>query len=206
MTAPSNIRVAVKWANSTVFAGEDIECTITFTNIAAPSSPSRSPTRRPPNGSLRTPRAAPQAAVLAAERQKKLGSTTSQTTAGPVRPAPPSRAGSMASQSLPQQHAQVQLPSRGKGHRPSLSVSTATPATPRSAVTVGAGVPNSRHRHGRSLSIISIGTNATTDASRGKSGKPRGHGRSASMQVMPRSAMGKSRPDQRSGTIDVRGV
>ncbi|EOA91039.1 uncharacterized protein SETTUDRAFT_125481 [Exserohilum turcica Et28A] len=32
----SNIRVFVQWKDSTVFAGEDIECTITFKNVAAP--------------------------------------------------------------------------------------------------------------------------------------------------------------------------
>lgn len=32
--ASSDIRVSVEWSNSTVFAGEDIECHITFRNIA----------------------------------------------------------------------------------------------------------------------------------------------------------------------------
>ena len=42
----SDIRVSVQWKNPTVFAGEDIECTITFKNIALARSVRRSP---PPN-------------------------------------------------------------------------------------------------------------------------------------------------------------
>src|SRR5277367_3160708 len=36
----SNIRVFVQWSEQTVFAGEDIECQITFKNVAAvPNAP-----------------------------------------------------------------------------------------------------------------------------------------------------------------------
>ena len=31
---PSDLQVFVKWKEQTVFAGEDVECTITFKNVA----------------------------------------------------------------------------------------------------------------------------------------------------------------------------
>ena len=39
----SNIKVFVDWERSSVFAGEDLNCTITFTNVATVSNGSRSP-------------------------------------------------------------------------------------------------------------------------------------------------------------------
>src|SRR4051812_11084605 len=37
----TNVRVFVQWTESTVFAGEDIECQITFKNVATSPAPSR---------------------------------------------------------------------------------------------------------------------------------------------------------------------
>lgn len=38
---PSNIRVFVHWAEQTVFAGEDVKCTVTFKNVAPDQSQQR---------------------------------------------------------------------------------------------------------------------------------------------------------------------
>jgi hypothetical protein len=35
---PSNIQVFVKWRDQTIFAGENVECTITFKNVADTAS------------------------------------------------------------------------------------------------------------------------------------------------------------------------
>jgi RAB6A-GEF complex partner protein 2 len=56
MSLPSNIRVSIEFKNSIVFAGEDVECIITFKNIAslpgskaAPTSAANNTTRRLPS-------------------------------------------------------------------------------------------------------------------------------------------------------------
>jgi hypothetical protein len=161
----SNTRVFVQWKNSTVFAGEDIECTITFKNIASPEGPDRSPARRQ-NGF-----------ATGGERQRKLPPVHSST-----RPSV-SRNSSFASQ-LPPPHL--------RGHRPALSLHTpSTVGGRRSPVppSVAPGNNPGGQTHGRSLSIISLGTDAATEVSHER-GIPirrpaRGHGRSASLQVVP---------------------
>src|ERR1700712_2236572 len=45
---PSNIRVSGQFSKSTVFAGEDVECTVTFKNTARENG-ERSPSRSPKN-------------------------------------------------------------------------------------------------------------------------------------------------------------
>ncbi|TLD14825.1 Rgp1-domain-containing protein [Venturia nashicola] len=50
-TAPSNIRVSVQFTKSTVFSGEDVECTITFKNVAREHNET-SPARSPQNNGL----------------------------------------------------------------------------------------------------------------------------------------------------------
>lgn len=168
--SPSNIRVFVQWKNATVFAGEDIECTITFKNVAVPAGRDRSPVRKQ-NGF-----------APGGERQRKLPPVHSST-----RPTV-SRNSSMVSQ-LPPQNL--------RGHRPALSLNTpstvaaagalgesSSPALPNAAL----GNNNNGKRHGRSLSIISLGTDVT-NASNGRGTTPypprRGHGRSGSLQIVP---------------------
>lgn len=150
----SNIRVFVRWTDSTVFAGEDIECTITFANVAAAEGRARSPASRQ------------HGFVNGGERQRRLPPVHSST-----RPTV-SRNSSFASQ-LPPPPQTVRA-----AHRPTLSLSLHTPGNSAAA-----------QRHGRSLSIVSLNTNAATDASldRGPAARrpPRGHARSASLQVVP---------------------
>lgn len=164
----SNIRVFVQWKHSTVFAGEDIECTITFKNIALPNGRDRSPIRNA-NGF-----------AAGGERQRKLPPVHSST-----RPSV-SRNSSYASQG-PLQHL--------RGHRPTLSLHTASstaerrsPVPPSGAFNNGSAIPAQKSGHGRSLSIMSIGTDATEaslDQTAPSRRPTRGHGRSASLQVMP---------------------
>ncbi|KAI4907284.1 hypothetical protein J4E90_009787 [Alternaria incomplexa] len=161
----SNTRVFVQWKDSTVFAGEDIECTITFKNVAPPEGRDRSPVRRQ-NGF-----------GTGGERQRKLPPVHSST-----RPSV-SRNSSFASQ-LP--------PSQLRGHRPALSLHTpSTAGDRRSSVAPSIIHANNTgtHKHGRSVSIVSLGADAGTEASHER-GIPirrpaRGHGRSASLQVVP---------------------
>jgi hypothetical protein len=165
----SNIRVFVQWKNSTVFAGEDIECTITFKNVAPPSGRDPSPLRAKQNG------------FVGAERQRKLPPVHSST-----RPSM-SRNSSLSSQ-MPPPHL--------RAHRPALSLNTPSTAgglrshvPPNGAFSNGGATPT----HGKSLSIMSLGTDAATEVSYDRSATKRpmrGHGRSASLQVTP----GRPRP------------
>jgi hypothetical protein len=148
-----------------VFAGEDIECTITFKNVARPEGRDRSPARRQ-NGF-----------ATGGERQRKLPPVHSS-----ARPSI-SRNSSFASQ-LP--------PSHLRGHRPALSLHTPSTAGGRRSPVPPSVAPGNNpggQQHGRSLSIISLGTDAATEVSheRGISIRrpARGHGRSASLQVVP---------------------
>ncbi|ORY56118.1 Rgp1-domain-containing protein [Pseudomassariella vexata] len=52
---PSNIRVFIHWSDQTVFAGEDIQCRITFKNVARPPNQSYERSRQP-SPLLGTPR------------------------------------------------------------------------------------------------------------------------------------------------------
>jgi len=173
----SNIRVFVQWKDSTVFAGEDIECTITFKNVALPEGHERSPTRRPNGFAMGGER----------QRQRKLNVPPVHSSTRPS----VSRNSSFASQ-LP--------PSHVRGHGPALSIyapstaggrASAVPPSPAHGNGNGSGSGNnaSAQKHGRSVSIVSLGTDAGTELSHDRSiptRRPaRGHGRSASLQVVP---------------------
>lgn len=154
-----------------MFAGEDIECTITFKNVEPPRvSPERSPgPSRKHNGF-----------APGGERQRKLPPVHSST-----RPSI-SRNSSFASQQMPPPHL--------RGHRPTLSLNTPStagdrrsPIPPNTTFNNGSTTPG--HAHGRSLSIYSAGTDAATEVSHDRTAQSkrpvRGHGRSASLQVVP---------------------
>jgi hypothetical protein len=155
----SNIRVFVQWKDSTVFAGEDIECTITFKNVAVPDGRSKSSSPPKYNGF-----------ASGGERQRKLPAVHSST-----RPSV-SRNSSYA-----------------RGHGPALSIqTTSTVPGKRSPVPPSGGFNNGNsaptHRHGRSLSIYSMGTDTATEVvthDRAAPSRRRGHGRAASLQVVP---------------------
>ncbi|KAF9698644.1 hypothetical protein EKO04_003595 [Ascochyta lentis] len=162
----SNIRVFVQWKDSTVFAGEDVQCTITFKNVANPEGRDPSTVRRH-NGF-----------APGGERQRKLPPVHSST-----RPSI-SRNSSFVSQ----------IPGSPllRGHRPAQSIHASSVAgDARSPISPGGAFGNNgrSHKHGRSISIISLGTDAATGGSYNGSTTPtrptRGHGRSASLQVVP---------------------
>lgn len=165
-TLQSNIRVFIQWKEQTVFAGEDIECQITFKNVATAPTPSRSSTHTSgSNGHLHSP-----------ERHRRL---------------PPSQIknSALSPRSI--------LPNRG-GHRSSLSM-TAPPESVHSKQSEqwSHGIP--RHArvgegHKRSLSIISMGASESAIDEAASHGsllerpgtRGKGHGRSASLQIVPR--------------------
>jgi hypothetical protein len=159
-----------------VFAGEDVECTITFKNVALPEGRGRSPAR------------AQNGFAPGGERQRKLPPVHSST-----RPSV-SRNSSFASQIPPP-------PPHGRGHRPTLSLSTPAAGERRSPAPQSASFGNNTggQSHGRSLSIMSLGTDTATEVNRDRSaasGRPiRGHARSGSLQIVP------GRPNSYPGTV-----
>lgn len=167
MSTPlSNIRVFVQWTEQTVFAGEDIECQITFKNVATTPVPSKSSLHPPASNGFAT-----------GDRQRKApaaqikGNTTLSPRSGPT----------------------------SRGHRTTLSLNVPVGAgrsQPGSSPWNG-GPPKATKEggtHKRSVSIISIGASesaADDVASHGSVPErprrmSRGHGRSASLQIVPR--------------------
>ena len=160
---PSTIRVFVQWKEQTVWAGEDIECKITFKNVATAPAPPRTShpsTLNPfPSGGPRKP------------AQVRNGS--------PLNPRPGHP---------------------GKGHRSTLSLNVPAaplrtqPASTSWSARNAAKSPREGGQHKRSVSIISIGASesvAEDTASHGSFAErprnlSRGHGRSASLQIVPR--------------------
>ncbi|KAF2404873.1 Rgp1-domain-containing protein [Trichodelitschia bisporula] len=183
---PSNIRVSVSFDQAAVFAGEDVQCTITFTNTAPLPGTEHSPSRTRDR---------------AYDHRARIVLPTSST-----RPSLSRNSSSRAP-----------VPEQQRGHRPTLSLSTVPHATQPSVPgeTTASNAP-ARPRHGRSLSIISITTDATAeprgplDTAR-KAG--RGHGRSSSLQIPrrgngaytgpPNGSVARSRADT-SGTPPLR--
>ena len=171
----SNIRVFVQWTEQTVFAGEDVECEITFKNIATTPTPSRS--------SLHPSSAAGNGFAPGGERPRKP--TAIQPKNGVTSPRP-----------RPQQR-----PSRG--HKTTLSLNV-PPSSVRSQRTADSwngapisGVKEGKGKsHGRSLSIISIGASESSTiggtvendsaTERPRLPKGKGHGRSSSLHIVPR--------------------
>ena len=181
----SDIRVSVQWKNSSVFAGEDLECVITFKNVSqahyAPKSPS--------------PNSQPRVASFGRDRWKEsLPQHSANRSLGHTRNNSVSNA---------------EKPSQAilRGHKPALSLSNPhsirqNPATGLKDTTKP--TVNSGHdgRHRRSVSIVSISGDPLTSqydqkqrqASIGK--RPgRNHARATSLQALPRNtSMGKFEP------------
>lgn len=167
-----NIRVAVQWKNSTVFAGEHVECRITFTNV---SQPARSYQSLSPNPHFR-------GSGSHRERWKEtLPSRPKSISAGNVNRKPPL----ISKQPQPKGHVQ----------KPTLSLGVSNKVGQLSLPAVDRFPPNElnprEHKHRRSVSIVSIGgdtIDTSTPNAHGISLKRPGHGhtRAASLQVLPR--------------------
>lgn len=169
MTAASNIRVFVRWTEQTVFAGEDIECQITFKNIApVPGLQRSSPQTSSTNGF-----------APIEERRKATPSQTSSAT--------------FKSNLL---HSS-RIPPSPRGHRSTVSL-TVPPVNGRfshggpGSERAGHSKANAGgHQHKRSLSIISMGaSDDTANGTASEAGEKtrrsgRGHGRAASLQIVP---------------------
>lgn len=168
----SDIRVSVQWKNPTVFAGEDIECTITFKNIALARSVRHSPSPNPHTTSHGSHR----------ERWKEiLPLRSANAPASAMHRKSPSLSG------FSQSHARI--------HKQALSLSSVDSIPKSSIVDVHDGtsrisIPGD-NKHRRSVSIVSIRGEANEETSphgqllnSGRSGHS--HTRAASLHVMPR--------------------
>ncbi|OJJ47133.1 hypothetical protein ASPZODRAFT_65701 [Penicilliopsis zonata CBS 506.65] len=185
---PSDMQVFVKWKDQTIFAGEDVECTITFKNVAeASGSPEAS------NG---------HEFHLSPQHQRRQsrtangGGSNSESYFSLKSPHYPSFF-SHARRSYPSSPRKTPAPlNNNRTHRLSSSTGSPlggshsfpplhTPTTPRSWQLPG-------DRHKRSVSILSIDSEGGSERSPGlgpqfgRSNPVRGHGRSASVQVAPR--------------------
>jgi hypothetical protein len=176
-TSTSNIRAFVQWNDQTVFAGETVECKITFKNTAPTSSISRSNSLRSKSNSHGP----------VGDRKRK--STAQQMT------------GTNGSTSA------IQSPQLGSssrsGHRPTLSLNVPV-GTSRNRNTGSwsagqNGQPASGHKHVRSVSIISMGGSdiagedtTSSPGTKAPQRPQRNHMRSASLQIVPRRSAGWS--------------
>lgn len=159
----SDIRVSVQWKSSTVFAGEDIECTITFKNVArARRTPS-------PNSQIRG---------HGLHRERWKDNLPSQLLQKPT--AGQQRKSSLASQ-----------PGYRK-HKPALSLSTPNGHYPPQQQNSEPPPQTSTYQKRRSISIVSIGTNLPeentthTPPLSGVRRPSHGHSRAASLQLLPK--------------------
>ncbi|KAL4910100.1 hypothetical protein BDW74DRAFT_48231 [Aspergillus multicolor] len=168
----SDIQVFVKWKDQSIFAGEDVECTITFKNVAE--------TGEEPNN----------AQSFHLRKQSRAAMTPRSDSFSLRLPSNPFR--------NPNRRSYPIVPRKSTSHRISSSVSSPLigshsfppPSTPRTG-------PSAGHKHKRSISILSIdseGGNLSvagdktprTPSHLNHSRPVRGHGRSASLQVVPR--------------------
>ncbi|KAI5238174.1 Rgp1-domain-containing protein [Aureobasidium subglaciale] len=170
MATRSKVRAYVQWKENSVFAGEEIECIISFKNTCDDGSRQ--------TGHERTTKAR----HTPAQRQRTVTHSTQQLSTAPS--VAPSVAGSRSASQ-----------SQSRGHRPTLSLSVYPPPSPAHARVPSHAASNTttttaRHAapHGRSLSIISMGSDQVSNTPMTSRRPPaRGHGRSASMQVLSRA-------------------
>lgn len=159
----SDIRVSVQWKSSTVFAGENVDCIITFKNVArAPRTPS-------PNSQLRG---------HGFQRERWKDTLPSHTTQKPL--GGHQRKSSLLSQTGYRTHKPTLSLSSPNGHySPSLQ---GTPDLPQT----------SSQEKRRSISIVSLGGNLADEGPghaipmNGPRRASQGHSRAASLQILPR--------------------
>ncbi|KAL4785180.1 Rgp1-domain-containing protein [Aspergillus varians] len=170
----SDIQVFVKWKDQSIFAGEDVECTITFKNVAERSED--------PNNA-QTPHL---------RRQSRTTTTTPRSDSFSVRlPSNPFRSPNRRSYPIVPRQSPSSHRISSSACSPLIGSHSFPPSsTPRNG-------PPASHKHKRSVSILSIdseggnpsvaGDKAPRTPSQLNHSRPvRGHGRSASLQVAPR--------------------
>lgn len=159
---PSDVQVFVRFKDQSVFAGEELNCVITFKNVAEqlePPTPGGTTFRHTKRNSINQLAAAQAAAGL--NNARKAGE-------------------------LHQRDARS--PSTGPGERSRAkhqgSFSISTPATPilRGPSPSNDAVPRPAHQHQRSVSIISASPVLPQDVSNGRP-KMLGHRRSSTMNA-----------------------
>ncbi len=174
VSAPSNIAAFVRWKESSIYAGEDIECIITFKNVARVSAK---------EGERDTQQARVHNGLSGRQsRTASIAGSRRSSIAHSVAPSMQTRPVTVSRQA-----------SQFRGHRPALSLNVVgglSRGDPQSAPAV-ATVPSSAvQKHGRSLSIMSLASDRTIDAqvsSTAVSAKRplKMHGRSASVASIP---------------------
>lgn len=191
---PSDLQVFVKWKEQTVFAGEDVECTITFKNVAESVEEKSGNARhqhplqqqhhqqQQQNQQQHQRRASRPLNILNGSNDGYFTSKSSPTFSffnGSRRSVPPSpRRPTLGSHRV---SASLSSPLTGSYSFPPLH----TPSQLHNSAP-------SKHQHKRSVSILSIESDhgAVLDKSSGAVQSPRsrswGHGRSASLQIPPR--------------------
>ncbi|KAI5462167.1 intracellular protein transport protein [Mariannaea sp. PMI_226] len=163
--ASSNIRVFIRWHDQTVFAGEEIKCTITFKNVA--SSPNQTKQQSAPERSR---------LVSPLRPKSNLGLTPPLSGASGRGHRRSALSLSVPSSRTHSRAGSVQWPVQSAG------TSERSPASA------------SGHSHKRSLSIVSIASTSTVDEyshrnepSTRQQRPNRGHGRAASLQIHPQA-------------------
>jgi len=169
---PSNIQVFVKWKDQTIFAGENVECTITFKNVADtttdPSSGGEGGHQRKQSRIVNHPSTYNSDSYFSLKSPQGLFSSR--------------RSFSIGSQRKPY-HRTTSSMSTPPVSSHSFPPSSTSPSTPRSW--------QPGHSHKRSVSILSIESEGpsekpTPPQTYGRSKPARGHGRSASLQITPK--------------------
>lgn len=169
-TVSSNIRVFVDFKESVFFAGDDIECTITFRNIdavKAASNVKRNTSAIPVEDGARRP---PRRTLSGLHQEQSVQSLKGSTS---------DAAGSS------------RQPVNGAARPPlSVHIPSTTPATTSTLDNNQRPNTGPEHKHKRSVSVISIGSDVSREQFRA-AGTPRGtngrrssmHGRSGSAQL-----------------------
>lgn len=206
-----NIRVFIRWHDQTVFAGEEVKCTITFKNVARPAgSPlSSSSSRASPHHSRNPPIAGTD------PRQTSAAQTQNPSKSPSALAPPPASRGHRATLSLSVPSAAAtsraragsipwspQTPHDSRSRNGQAAVAGSAKANGNAGSTAS-GNTNGRgngHSHKRSLSIVSMGSTTLGNeqhnaAATAKSQRPaRGHARASSLQIVPRGGSGVNGP------------
>lgn len=171
----TGVRVFVEWDDEPIYAGDDVNCTITFKNVAPPlgANPNRASAKLNGIG-------------VGGERRQKIAPTQPSHT--DVRPRAP--------------HAPRPPSMLSRGHRQTMSLNMPSGRgvakdNARPAVGPLNGMTATGQRHQRSLSIISLG-GSEIDGKRNQNrvgdgaGRPqeRQHTRATSLQITPRRTGG----------------
>lgn len=169
---PSNIQVFVKWKDQTIFAGENVECTITFKNVAETGA-----------DGIHGAEGGHQRKISRVANHTSNNSESFFSLNSPKNLFSSRRSASISSQKkAAHQRAASSLSSPLVG---SHSFPPNSPSTPRSW--------QPGHSHKRSVSILSIDSEGQPEKpvpvhnlSSSRNRPARGHGRSASLQVAPK--------------------